>query len=150
MFLAAVTPLTDRSGVNLRSVVSLNKTEYDEDAGSASVGDASRTCLVFLTAGDRALWELNTSFPQRACVSFPLCHSIRGLVRCRASKLCCCQVHHLAIYHPDGTFSFLPKVNVLKRTGIGNVMNAIGNPRTMVTLGPSDRKPSYHGDIWSQ
>jgi hypothetical protein len=78
MFLAAVTPLTDRSGVNLRSVVSLNKTEYDEDAGSAPVGDASRTCLVFLIPDDPALWELNINCPEHACLSFPPCHTIRG------------------------------------------------------------------------
>ena len=33
MFLAAVTPLTDKSGVNLRSNGSSNKTTFDEDAG---------------------------------------------------------------------------------------------------------------------
>ena len=33
MFLAAVTPLTDKSGVNLKSTMSTNKTEYNEDAG---------------------------------------------------------------------------------------------------------------------
>jgi hypothetical protein len=36
MFLAAVTPLTDKSGVNLRSNGSTNKTMFDEDAGDAA------------------------------------------------------------------------------------------------------------------
>ena len=38
MFLAAVTPLTDRSGVNLKSSMSTNKTEFDEDAGKDEGG----------------------------------------------------------------------------------------------------------------
>jgi len=39
MFLAAVTPLTDKSGVNLRSTASTNVIEYEEDAGKPAEKD---------------------------------------------------------------------------------------------------------------